>query len=123
MENARENARKNGMDRAEFFCADASGAAKRLASEGLRPDVILVDPPRKGCGPEVLDAIAEMAPEKVIMISCNPSTAARDCRILCEKGYALKKYQGVDLFPRTGHVECVALLKRAAVGRDSGVQE
>ncbi len=115
VENARENARKNGMDRAEFFCADASGAAKRLASEGLRPDVILVDPPRKGCGPEVLDAIAEMAPEKVIMISCNPSTAARDCRILCEKGYALKKYQGVDLFPRTGHVETVVLLSKGEV--------
>lgn len=115
VENAEENARKNGMERAEFFCADASGAARRLAAEGLRPDVVLVDPPRKGCDPEVLDAIAEMAPEKVVMISCNPSTAARDCRNLCEKGYALLKYQGVDMFPRTRHVECVALLKRAPV--------
>lgn len=112
VENARANARRNGMENAEFFCADASGAAKRLAAEGMRPDVIIVDPPRKGCGAEVLDAIIEMAPEKVVMISCNPSTAARDCNVLCQKGYTLQKYQGVDLFPRTGHVETVVLLSK-----------
>lgn len=114
VENARKNAKKNGMDRAEFFCADASGAAKRLAEEGMKPDVILVDPPRKGCGGEVIEAIGEMAPEKVVMISCNPSTAARDCKVLAEKGYILRCYQPVDLFPRTGHVETVVLMSRAA---------
>ena len=112
VENARKNAKKNGMDRAEFFCADASGAAKRLAEEGMKPDVILVDPPRKGCGGEVIEAIGEMAPEKVVMISCNPSTAARDCKVLAEKGYILRCYQPVDLFPRTGHVETVCLLSK-----------
>ena len=115
VENARKNAKKNGMDRAEFFCADASGAAKRLAEEGMKPDVILVDPPRKGCGVEVIEAIGEMAPEKVVMISCNPSTAARDCKVLAEKGYTLRCYQPVDLFPRTGHVETVVLLSKGEV--------
>ena len=115
VENARKNARRNGMDRAEFFCADASGAAKRLAEQGLRPGVIVVDPPRKGCGPEVIEAIGEMAPEKVLMISCNPSTAARDCKALCGMGYRLVKYQPVDLFPRTGHVETVVLLSKGEV--------
>ncbi len=112
VENARQNAKLNGVE-AEFFCADASGAAKKLAAEGAKPDVILVDPPRKGCGAEVLEAIFEMAPEKVVMISCNPATAARDCRMLAEGGYQLVKYQPVDLFPRTGHCECVALLRKA----------
>lgn len=115
VENARKNARRNGMDRAEFFCADASGAAKRLAEQGLRPGVIVVDPPRKGCGPEVIEAIGEMAPEKVLMISCNPSTAARDCKALCGMGYRLVKYQPVDLFPRTGHVETVVLLSKGEI--------
>ena len=111
VENARQNAKLNGVE-AEFFCADASGAAKKLAAEGAKPDVILVDPPRKGCGGPVLEAIFEMAPQKVVMISCNPATAARDCKILAEGGYRLMKYQPVDLFPRTGHCECVAVLKK-----------
>lgn len=111
VENARQNAAANGVD-AEFFCADASGAAKKLAADGAKPDVILVDPPRKGCGIEVLEAIFAMAPQKVVMISCNPATAARDCKILSEGGYRLLKYQPVDLFPRTGHCECVTVLKK-----------
>lgn len=111
VENARQNAAANGIE-AEFFCADASGAAKKLAAQGAKPDVILVDPPRKGCGIEVLEAIFAMAPQKVVMISCNPATAARDCKILAEGDYHLIKYQPVDLFPRTGHCECVAVLKK-----------
>lgn len=111
VENARQNAKLNGVE-AEFFCADASGAAKKLAAEGAKPDVILVDPPRKGCGGPVLEAIFEMAPKKVVMISCNPATAARDCKILAEGGYRLMKYQPMDLFPRTGHCECVAVLQK-----------
>lgn len=111
VENARQNAARNGVE-AEFFCADASAAAKRLAAGGERPDVIFVDPPRKGCGAEALEAILEMAPPKILMISCNPATAARDCKILCAGGYRLVKYQPVDLFPRTGHVETVVRLSR-----------
>lgn len=117
VENARLNAKLNGV-KAEFFCADASGAARKLAEEGAKPDVILVDPPRKGCGAEVLEAIFRMAPRKVVMISCNPATAARDCKILCEEGYRLRKYQAADMFPRTGHVECVALLTAPDAARE-----
>ena len=86
--------------------------AETLAKEGRRPDVIIVDPPRKGCDIACLEAIRTMAPEKLVMISCNPSTAARDCKILCtDMGmYKIEKVQGVDLFPKTGHVETVCLL-------------
>lgn len=121
VESARRNAALNGVsDRASFFCADASEAARRLAEEGLRPDVIIVDPPRKGCGREVLDSIAKMAPGRVVMISCNPSTAARDAQILCdaEHGYKLERLRAVDMFPRCGHVESVSLLvKPEGTGR------
>ena len=112
VENACFNAAQNGVPRAEFFCADASAAAKRLAAEGARPDVVIVDPPRKGCGREVIEAIFEMGPGRVVMISCNPATAARDCALLAGGGYRLEKYQPVDLFPRTGHVETVVLLSK-----------
>ena len=112
IENARENAKANGMERTEFLCGDAKFAAKELADRGLKPDVIIVDPPRKGCDREVLESIAEMAPPKVVMISCNPSTAARDCKILNELGYQLEKFCPVDLFPRTGHCETVILLRK-----------
>ena len=108
---AQKNARRNGME-AEFLCADAGEAAKALADRGEMPDVVIIDPPRKGCSTEVLESILRMAPKKVVMISCNPATAARDAKMLCEKGYQLERYRGVDLFPRTGHVECAALLTR-----------
>ena len=109
---ARQNAVRNGVaDRAEFFCADAAEAARKLAEEGLRPDVIIIDPPRKGCDHTVLDSITRMGPEKVVMISCNPSTAARDAQILCdgEHGYRLERFRAVDMFPRCGHCESVSL--------------
>ena len=81
------------------------------AEEGLRPDVIIIDPPRKGCDRTVLDSITRMGPEKVVMISCNPSTAARDAQILCdgEHGYRLERFRAVDMFPRCGHCESVSL--------------
>lgn len=116
VENAWENARKNGVGNAEFFCGDASAAAQRLAEESLHPDVIILDPPRKGCAPEGLEAVCQMSPEKLVMISCNPATAARDCKFLAKKGYLLEKYQPVDLFPRTGHVETVCLLSKLPWG-------
>ena len=119
VESARRNAALNGVsDRARFFCADAAETARRLAEEGLKPDVIIVDPPRRGCDRTVLDSIARMAPEKVVMISCNPSTAARDAAILCdgEHGYRLVKFRAVDMFPRCGHVETAILLSRGEFG-------
>lgn len=86
---------------------DAGAAAAQLAAEGARPDVIVVDPPRKGCDEATLTAIAEMAPRTVVMVSCNAATAARDAKWLTEHGYKAVEVQPVDLFPRTKHVECV----------------
>ena len=93
------------------FCVQMQ-AAVQLAQEGLRPDVVVVDPPRKGCDPQVLEAIAKMSPQKLVYISCNSATLARDCKQLAQLGYRLKTAAPVDLFPRTTHVECAALLLR-----------
>jgi 23S rRNA (uracil1939-C5)-methyltransferase len=102
-------------EEADFYCMDAGEAATRLASEGAHPDVIVVDPPRKGCDNATLTAIVQMAPRTLVMVSCNPSTAARDAKFLCEQGYTLEKVQPVDLFPRTRHVETVVLLSKGEV--------
>lgn len=110
VENARQNAARNSIGNAEFICADAGQAAKRLEEEGRRPDVIILDPPRKGCDEATLTACAGMSPERIVMISCNAATAARDCKMLAGLGYSLKKVRPFDLFPRTSHVECAALL-------------
>lgn len=112
IENAKENARLNGVTNASFFCADAKEAAARFAAEGKRFDVIVVDPPRKGCDLATLNAIAEMAPPRLVYVSCNAATLARDLKILEEKGYKTQSATPVDLFPRTHHVECAALLCR-----------
>lgn len=112
VENACQNAARCGTDNAEFICADAGQAAKQLSERGLKPDVILLDPPRKGCGEETLAACVSMSPERIVMISCNPATAAKDCRFLSENGYTIKTVRAFDLFPRTKHVECVALMSR-----------
>ena len=112
VENARENAAKNGIDNAEFFCADAGEAALMLEESGVRPDVIILDPPRKGINADVMEAIEKMQPERVVMVSCNSATAARDCALLSERGYTPSKLRALDMFPRTGHVECVVLLSR-----------
>ena len=110
VENARKNAERNSVTNAEFICADAGQAAKRLESAGERPDVIILDPPRKGCDEATLTACSGMQPERIVMISCNAATAARDCRRREELGYALIKVRPFDLFPRTSHVECAAVL-------------
>ena len=110
IENAKVNAGLNGVKNAEFFCADAKEAAARFAAEGKQFDVIIVDPPRKGCDRQTLDAIAQMAPEKLVYVSCNPATLARDLKILEESGFTTRSATPVDLFPRTHHVETVALL-------------
>lgn len=112
VENARQNAQRNGFSNAEFICADASEADAELAERGLKPDVILLDPPRKGCDGQTLSACVKMNPERIVMISCNPATAARDCKFLVENGYSVGKVRAFDLFPRTRHVECVVLMTK-----------
>ena len=101
---AQENARRNGIENARFFCADAGEAAKKLAQEGELPDVIVVDPPRKGLSADVIDAIAEMHPSRVVYVSCDPATLARDVKLLSGRGYRLQTAEAVDLFPRCAHV-------------------
>lgn len=112
VENAKKNAVRNNISNAEFHCGDAGEVFGKLRRQGCKPDIIVVDPPRKGCSAETIDIIAEAAPKKIVMISCNPATAARDAKLLSEKGYTVDKVCGVDLFPRTGHVECVVLMSR-----------
>ena len=112
VENARKNAAENGFSNAKFICADAGEAAAKLAAEGLTPDVILLDPPRKGCDEKTLSACVKMAPERIVISSCNPATAARDCKLFTENGYSVLQVRAFDLFPRTRHVECVVLMSR-----------
>lgn len=112
VENARRNAQENGIENARFLCADAEKAAAQLKREGVRPDVAVVDPPRKGCSSQTLETLADMQPSRIVMISCNPATAARDCRLLEKMGYPLQSVTPFDLFPRTMHVETVCLLSK-----------
>ena len=112
IEDAKENARRNGIENAEFICADASQAAAQLAAAQIRPDVLCVDPPRKGLTPEVIDAIAEMAPQRVVYVSCDPATLARDVKRLSAHGYTLTAAEAVDMFPKTAHVETVVQLSK-----------
>lgn len=112
VESARRNAAAMGMENARFLCADAGQAAAQLAAEGLRPDCIVLDPPRKGCSQDTLDAVLEMAPHTLVMVSCNPATAARDAKYLDEHGYHPIKVQAVDMFARTKHVETVVLMSK-----------
>ena len=115
IESAKTNATRMGdaiTAKSRFFCADAGEAATRLAAEGLHPDVIVLDPPRKGCDEATLSAVVKMAPRRVVYVSCNPATAARDAKWLGEQGYRTEKVQPVDLFPRTKHCECITALTR-----------
>ena len=112
VENARENAAKNGIENIEFICADAGRAAAELAARGLKPRTVVLDPPRKGLSELVIDSVCEMSPERVVYVSCNPATQARDLAIFSERGYAPVKAIAVDMFPRTAHVETVVLLSR-----------
>ena len=120
IDSAKANAVRMGdavASKSRFFCADAGEAATRLAAEGLRPDVIMLDPPRKGCDETTLSAVVQMSPRRVVYVSCNPSTAARDAAWLGQHGYRAEKVQPVDLFPRTKHVEAVLLLTKLNVER------
>ena len=110
VENARENARRNAIGNARFILGDAGEAASALAREGLRPRVIVCDPPRKGMDEQTVEAIAAMAPERVVYISCDPASLARDCARLAARGYALKSADAFDMFPATANVETVCCL-------------
>ena len=114
VEAAKETAVRLGLsaEQADFYCMDAGTAAARFAAEGARPDVIVVDPPRKGCDEATLKALVDMAPRTIVMVSCSPATAARDTRALSDAGYRVDAVQPVDLFPRTKHCETVVLLSK-----------
>ena len=120
IDSAKANAARMGdavAAKSRFFCADAGQAAARLAAEGLHPDVVMLDPPRKGCDEATLSAVVRMAPRRVVYVSCNPATAARDAAWLEQNGYHAEKVQPVDLFPRTRHVEAVLLLTKLNIER------
>ena len=124
VEAARANAAAMGggvSDKCRFLCADAGAAAAALLAEEKQIDAVILDPPRKGCDAAALDAVLSMQPRTIVMVSCNPATAARDCRYLADRGYVLQRVQPADLFPRTRHVEAVALLSRLNAGEHSPV--
>ncbi len=110
---ARENAERNGIANAEFFCDDAGSADVILrAAGGVRPDVVVIDPPRKGSTRELVQTLSDLNVPKIVYVSCDPDTLARDCKWFSEEGYSMSDVQPVDLFPRTGHVESVVCLTR-----------
>lgn len=112
VENARKNAEVNNITNSEFYCGDAGEVFAQLHKNGCNPHIIVVDPPRKGCSEESLNVIISARPEKIVMISCNPSTAARDSLFLSNHGYSVDRVCGGDFFPATKHVECVILMSR-----------
>ena len=113
VKDAEYNAKINNINNARFICGDAAQAAKTLKDEGIKPDVVIVDPPRKGCSEELLEIIAQdFAPKRLVYVSCDPATLARDVKLLDTKGYTLLEYTPFDLFPSTAHVETAALLER-----------
>lgn len=112
VEDAKENARLNGVENAEYHLGKSEEVMKKLVSKGVKPDVVFVDPPRKGCHPEFLEALVEVKPQKIIYVSCNPSTLQRDLKYLNEQGYDVSPVTPVDMFPQTNHVEGVVALER-----------
>ena len=115
VDDAIANAQRNHIENARFLCADAGEAARYLEGEGVRPDVVCVDPPRKGLAEDVVDTIADMGPERVVYVSCDPGTLGRDVKRFAGRGYTLKKAVAMDMFPRTAHVETVVLLSKGEV--------
>ena len=113
VESARRNAAAMGLKNTRFLCGDAAEIAETLIRENIHPTLIIVDPPRKGCSPETLNAVLTLNPDRIVMVSCDPATAARDCRTLSDAGYQLSRLRPADLFPRTRHVEVVVSMSRA----------
>jgi 23S rRNA (uracil1939-C5)-methyltransferase len=112
--NAMSNARLNGVDNARFFAGDVRTAMRPLVEEAGKPDVVVVDPPRAGLSQKIVRRILEVEPEKIVYVSCNPTTLAPNARQIADAGYELKRIQPVDMFPQTPHIEAVALLERSS---------
>ena len=112
VEDAKFNAELNGIENAGFYCMDAAEAAQMLREKGINPDVIILDPPRKGCAEGLVKTVSEMNPDRIVYVSCDPATLARDCKRFSQFGYNVEKLTAVDLFPRTLHVETVCCLKK-----------
>lgn len=112
IEDAKDNAVRNGIGNAEFFCGDAGEAALALEAKGIHPDVITVDPPRKGMNADTIEAITRMSPRRLVYVSCDPATLARDIALLKQRGFRVEKAMAADLFPRCSHVESICLLTR-----------
>ena len=112
IKDAKRNAELNGLENTEFYAGKAEEVVPKMYKEGKKADVVVVDPPRKGCDEKVLDTIVSMDPERVVYVSCNPSTLARDLAYMDERGFKCIEIQPVDMFPHSVHVENVALLER-----------
>ena len=115
VEDAKDNAKRNGIENAEFFCGDAGQAALELERKGIKADVVIVDPPRKGLNADTIEALARFAPRRIVYVSCDPATLARDVALLKERGYSLKNALAADLFPRCSHVESIVTLLREEI--------
>jgi 23S rRNA (uracil1939-C5)-methyltransferase len=111
-----ENARRNGVDNARFFAGDVRTAMRPLLEETGQPDVVVVDPPRAGLSAKVVRRLLEARAERVVYVSCNPTTLAPNARQMADAGYRLSTVRPVDMFPQTPHIECVALLERERDG-------
>ena len=111
---AKDNAKRNGIENAEFFCGDAGEAALALEKQGIRADVAVVDPPRKGLNGDTIEALSRMAPRRIVYVSCDPATLARDVALLKERGYQVKNAMAADLFPRCAHVQSIVCLSKLA---------
>ena len=111
IDDAKFNAKANGIENAEFYCADATEYLKENAGR-MKADIIIMDPPRKGMTEEALNAVVRVAPERIVYVSCDPATLARDLKILCSSGYEIKRVRPTDMFPHSVHIECVVLLSR-----------
>ncbi len=114
VEDARDNAARNGIGNAEFFCGDAGAPALELEKQGIRADVVVVDPPRKGLNADTIEALARFAPRRIVYVSCDPATLARDVALLKQRGYRLQNAMACDLFPRCSHIESIVTLIREA---------
>lgn len=118
IENAKINAQLNSITNAEFICGDAFKAAQEFKQKGITPDILVLDPPRKGCQKELFDIIEQMSPKRIVYVSCDPATLARDLKILSEKNYNTLELTPVDMFPRTPHVETVCLITKNSNQKD-----
>ncbi len=112
IDNAKDNAKENKIDNAEFFVGKSEEVIPDLIDKGIKADVVVVDPPRKGCEKTLLEAIAATKPKRIVYVSCDPGTLARDLGILNGLGYETREVQPVDMFPQTSHVETCVLLQR-----------